>query len=309
MRCRPIVDAVSVPLFIALLLVNGASDSAGQSSRKPASRSQNVQAGSIAAVDAGAGTLTLKPKSGADIVYHLTDKTRILKDKKPAEAAEFKPGDSAVVRYRKSTAGPASLYDLADKVSWEWLDRLRHETTSVSVIEFTEDTLKAAEGKDKAEVDYRITEKTTWRKRGAPAAPGDFKAGDVLLVVPRMLPGGGIMATAVSDGAEGAALLKERTKTSVPGTVRSLDAAKHILLLHTAAGEDREIALAPDVIVRQAAKDVPLTSVHAGQLVSVRLSRNSENELTGSRITIQSRKSAAKKPAPAKLPAKAPIKP
>ena len=122
-RRRPI-NAVSVLLLIAILCGTNIRQGEAQAARKPASRAQNVQAGAIVAVDAAAGTLTLKPRSGADIVYHLTDKTRVLKGKKAVGATEFKPGEAVVVRFRKSSAGPASLYDLADKASWEWLDAL-----------------------------------------------------------------------------------------------------------------------------------------------------------------------------------------
>lgn len=288
--------AVPIALIVALpLLACRAAEC--QTTRRSGSRAANVQTGAVVAVDAVAGTLTLKPRSGPDVTYHITDKTRVLKEKKAVEAAAFKPGDTVVVRFRRSTAGPASLYDMADKASWEWLDRLRHETTPVTVVDATDESLKAAEGADRAEVDYRITEKTAWQKGGKPAAAADFKAGDRVYVVPRLLPSGGIMAMAVSDAPEGAAVLKERSRSTVSGVVKALDAGKRALHLHTAAGDEREIVLAADIIVRQASKDVPLTAVHPGQAVSVRLSRAADNELEASRITIQTRKTGSKKPA------------
>jgi len=281
-----------------------------QARKKTSTRSANVQTGSIVSVDTAAGTVVLKPKTGSDITYQLTDKTHVLKGKKVVDASEFKPGDAAVVRFRKSIAGPSSLYDLADKASWEWLDRLRHETTAITIVEVSDEALKGAEGTDKAEVDYRVTEKTTWQKGGKPASATDFKAGEKVFVVPRLLPGGNVMAMAVADAPEGAAVLKEHAKATVSGTVKALDSAKRVLQLRTAAGEDRELPIAPDVIVRLGSKDVPLTSVRPGQSVSVHLTRSAENELAASRVTIQTRKSTTRRSAKSAKPVvKMPVKP
>lgn len=297
MRGLERVRVVAAVWFFALLTFAHAPGAGAQTRKKSTTRNANVQMGTIVSVDAAAGAVMLKPKSGVDITYHLTDKTHVLKEKKTVEPQAFKPGETVVVRFRKSTAGPSSLYDLADRVSWEWLDRLRHETTAVIVAEVSEDSLRASEGADKAEVEYRVTEKTSWQKGGKPAAPTDFKTGDRVFVVPRLLPGGNIMAMAVADASEGAAVLKERSKATVSGTVKAIDAAKHALQMHTSAGEDRDLQLAPDVVVRLGSKDVPLTSVRPGQAVSVHLTRSAEDELVASRITIQTRKSAARKPA------------
>jgi hypothetical protein len=310
MHTRASRSAVAVHLLTAALVTFSRSSLQAQTKPRSTARSANVHTGTVVSVDVTSGTVVLKPRSGPDITYHLTDKTHILKAKKAVEATEFKPGDAAVVRFRKSTAGPASLYDLADKASWEWLDHLRHETTAVTVVEATDESLKADEGADKAEVDYRVTEKTAWQKGGKPAAPADFKAGVRVFVVPRLLPSGSIMASAVSDAQEGAAVLKEWSRSTVSGVVKALDAPKHALRLHTIAGEERDIVLAPDVVVRQASKDVPLTILHPSLNVSVRLARTPDNELEASRITIQLRKTLAKKPARAAKPVvKLPVKP
>jgi hypothetical protein len=310
MHTRTTRSAMAVHLLIAVIVAPSLGSTHAQTKSRSTSRAANVQTGTVVAVDGTAGTLILKPRTGPDITYHLTDKTHVLKSKKTVDATEFKSGDAVVVRFRRSTAGPASLYDMADKASWEWLDRLRHETTPVTVVEATDESLKAAEGADRAEVDYRVTEKTAWQKSGKPAAATDFKAGDRVYVVPRLLPSGSIMASAVSDAQEGAAVLKERSRSTVSGVVKALDGPKRALRLHTVAGEEREIVLAPDVVVRQASKDVPLTILHPGLNVSVRLARTADNEVEASRITIQSRKTFAKKPARVAKPVvKVPVKP
>src|SRR6266511_1483340 len=111
-------------------------------SRKPAA---NVQSGTITAVDVDEATVTIKTKAGPNVTYRLTEKTQMWRGKKPAEAHSFTPGDGVVVRFRKSSVGPATLYDLADTASWAWVDRLRHETTSVLVKSIDEDSLAVTE--------------------------------------------------------------------------------------------------------------------------------------------------------------------
>jgi len=271
--------------------------------------SPNVRTGTLAAIDKEAATLTVKTRTGAETPYRITEKTRILREKKTAALDAFKPGDAVVVRFRKSSVGPPTLYDLADKQSWEWLSRIRRETTQVAIREITEDYLQAAEGTDQAAIEYRITGKTAWSREGRPASPGDFKAGERVHVVPRLLPGGGLMAVAVSDTPDSAAKLKERSKAYVSGSVKAISVERRELSLHTLAGDSRDLPIASDCVVRRDSRDVPLSAVKPGQSVTVRLARNEEGEQSATRITIKTRRESRRRsPAPAK-PAPVPKKP
>lgn len=292
------------PLFFAVALLALPSPVHAQTKRKSSPRAANVQTGTLVSIDEAGATLTLKPRSGPDIAYRLTEKTHLLRGKRPAEISAFKPGETVVARFRKSSVGPASLYDLCDKASWEWISRLRRETTLVTIKEITEEGIRAAEGAEGAELDYRVTEKTQLSLHGRPATVSDLKAGDRVYVVPRLLPGGNVMAIAISDAVDSAARLKERTRFTVTGTVKTMDAAKKTISLHSAAGDDRDIALASDCIARAASKDVPLTALRPGQTVTVHLTRNEEGEQVANRITIQTKR--APKRSGAKLPPKKP---
>ena len=285
MRARPLLVAA-----LALLLIPRIPAGAQSSKSTPA----NVKFGTLVSLDSDAATLILKPRSGADITYRITEKTNILKAKKKVEALAFKPNDSIVVRFRKSSVGPASLYDLADKPSWDWLQKVRKETTQVTLKEISDEALNATEGADSAEVAYRISEKTTWSRSGKPATHEDFKTGDKVYVVPRLLPSGGIFAVAVSDSTDSAAKLKERSKYSLKGTVKVINHEKRNLNLQTEAGDLRDLPIAEACTVRMNSRDVPLTSVKPGQQVSVRLKKNDEGEQEASRITIYTRKTAPK---------------
>src|SRR2546422_1045647 len=83
----------------------------------------------------------------------------------------------------------------------DWLSHVRKDTSRVKIKAIDEGELHAEEGADSTPVTYRITDKTIWSKGGKPASQDDFKAGEVVYVVPRLLPGGNIMATAVSESA------------------------------------------------------------------------------------------------------------
>ena len=280
LSCRAAVSAAIVALLTA-------SASAQKLPGKSKTRPANVVHGTLAAIDIAAATVTVKPKSGPEAAYRITERTLVWRAKKLAEPSVFKSGDDVVVRFRKSSVGPSTLYDLADTASWAWLDHLRHDTAQAAVREVDEKDLRVVEGPDAAEFAYRVTEKTQWSKGGKPAAPSDFKAGDSVSIVPRLLPGGGTMAIAVTDNPADAARLKERGRLTLSGTVRSIDAQKRTVAIHTAAGDDRELSMPPDCIVRSAGKDVPVSYLRAGQSVTLHLTRVDAGDPTVKQVTIK----------------------
>jgi len=60
---------------------------------------QGEVAGKVAAVDATAGTVTIHPQHGADVVLHTDSTTRISRNGAPATLADIRVGDSAEARY------------------------------------------------------------------------------------------------------------------------------------------------------------------------------------------------------------------
>lgn len=268
---------------------------AAQTKKSSRPTPENVRSGTVVSLDAAAATITLKHRSGPDITYRLNEKTRILRGKSTVALDAFKPGDAVTVRFKKSSS-PPTLYDLADKPSWEWLDRIRHETTLVTVKEVADKELIATEGADQTEVAYRVTAKTAWSKGGEEAGPDDFKPGDKVHVVPRLLPSGATMAIAVSDVSGEAAKLKERAGIYVTGTVNVINHQQRLLNLHSQAGDDRELAIASDCVVRRDSKDVTLAAVKPGSLITARVTRDEEGEKTVSRITIKTTSVARRKP-------------
>jgi hypothetical protein len=261
--------------------------------QKPARSNRSsavIQAGALVSIDPASATLILKPRAGPEQTFRYSETTTIYRNKRRASVNEFTSGTSIVVRYRRSSAGPPNLYDLADSASWEWLDRVRHATTRVTIKEITEEYLHALEGEGQAEIEYRITERTQWSRRGKSVSPGDFKPGESVYVAPRLMARGRILAVAVSDAANSANILKERTRPTVTGEVTTVDLAARTLALRTVAGDARELALSPDCKVRQSSKDVSPNSLRAGQVVTAHLRRNEQGERLVTLITIQTKR-------------------
>lgn len=281
MRCQ--IGAVLASL---ILLSPTTGLAAGQSSAsKTKSRPSNVVSGTLTSTDPAAATINVKLKPGSERPFRYTEKTQMWRERRSVEISSFKPGDNIVVRFRKSGVGPATLYDLADAGSWAWVDRLRHETCLIAIKEIDEESLHATE--TGADFTYRVTDKTQWSKGGRPGAPSDFHSGDVVHVVPRMLPGGNTMALAVSDASMDAARLKERSRYTVSATIRAWNAAERKLDFVTSAGDERQLTLTDDCIVRLSGKDVPVSYLRSGQAVTLHLTRLGGEEQVIRQITIR----------------------
>jgi hypothetical protein len=282
-RRLPVLPVVCLALLPAA--------SPAQTPRRPTPR--NVVAGTLASVDPAAATIVLAPKTGAPQTFRLTERTHILVGKKSAALAALKTGEPMVARFRKAAVGPPTLYDLCDMPSWQWLDRVRRETTRVTIRAVDEENLRAEEGPDASEIVYRVTDKTRWSKTGKTAGPSDYKPGDTAFVTPRLLPGGAVMAVGVSDTAADAAKMKERARTVVTGVVRSFEAAQHRLVILSAAGDERRFALDPNVTIRMSSRPVSSASLRPGVPVTVHFRRELAGEEVAFQLTIQSRKAAA----------------
>lgn len=278
--------AASTPLLLAAVITLAQTHAPTSRTSVPA----NVQLGTIASLDATEGNLSLHTRDGRTLAYRITTKTQVYRNKQPITPQDLKPGDEVVVHFRRSRSGPPTLYEIADRVSWEWLLRLRSQITPITVTALTDDHLTGTDGPGTGPIEYRITSKTLWGKAGKPAQAGDYAAGAQVYVAPRPLPSGGIMAAAVADTPEFAARLKERTRSTVTGTIAAVDLQKSECTLHTVAGDERVLKLAPDCVVREASRDVKVTNLRPGLRVSAHLSRDAVGEVTVTRITIQKRK-------------------
>lgn len=260
--------------------------------QRAAPAGENLLTGAAVSVDREAGTVTLRPRSGSEATFKVTDKTLILRARRISSLDQIPQGEELVARYRKSASPPRPLYDLADRSSWDWLKHMRKETVRAEVARAEAGWLHVVEGSEKLPFAYRVTAKTAWMRDGKAAASEDFKPGDAVWISPRLLPNGATMATAVADSAKWAAILKERGSPTLSGAVTSLDAAARTLRISTRAGDDAVLRLADSVEVRQNAKPVPLTQLKVGTRITAHLRRGDAEEREVVRITIQGGASA-----------------
>jgi hypothetical protein len=198
----------------------------------------------------------------------------------------FKTGDTVTIRLRKIRNQNAyAVFELTDAASGKWLREMRRDTVAATIKEIEEDRLSVV-GADATLFNYVLTEKTRWSKGGKEASAHDFKAGEKVYVVPRSQVSGDVMARAVADTPTGAAQMKERTARTVHGTVQSVDAGAHKLVLATKAGDRRTLLYTDSTELHQSGKSLPLTSLKAGLSVGARVKHDVDGEEIASQITV-----------------------
>lgn len=278
-----------MPATVAFLLA--ASVMAPQSA--PTVRTPNVKTVTVTAVDATARTVTVQVAGGAAEAYACTDSTLMRKDRRPVSFDAFKPGETVVVRFRRSKTAPCRLYDLMDRGSWTWMDGVRHHIQQITVHTADTSTLSGTIGPDAVPVEYRVTARTQWALGGKGDGAAAPRAGDLVWVVPRLLPSGGTMATAVASTEAGAKRLQDEARPTATGSVVSLDVAKRTLQIRARAGYERTLPLAQDCEVTLRGKTVPVTAVQPGQTVTAHIRRNND-ERQVTRIAIQVARQSSK---------------
>ncbi len=100
---RPLVPAAA----LALLLFAGVTAPQSAFAKGHAKAQAAAQHGTVAAVDASAGTLTLHNKKDGDKTYSVTSKTRIKVNKAKAALADVLVGMKAAVRSNDGTTALA----------------------------------------------------------------------------------------------------------------------------------------------------------------------------------------------------------
>lgn len=274
--------------MVTLLLTLAALPALAQATQAVASspKSGNVRTGSITLLDSVSGQLSLRGPTGTETAFRLTEHTLILKARKTVERSAFAVGESVVVRFRRASNGVATLYDLVDKPSWDWLARVRRTVTEVSLRSVSEDRLACSEGSEAVPIEYRVTPKTLWGAGGKAVGAPVGKAGDRVFVAPRLLPSGGIMAVAVADTKSLCQMLLERSRPTCKGVVAAVNAAERRLTVKSGLGDIRELRWSEKVVVRRGGHDVTTQSLHTGAHVVVHLKSGTSGEREVSRITI-----------------------
>lgn len=261
----------------------------------------NVRAGVLVDITLPVGQVVIKPRVGEQLTYLLGPNTQILKSKRKTEPRNFHPGDEVVVRFRKSKTEFPLLYEITDKISADWLNTVRKQTMSVTLVQVGEGELTAEEGAERNPVTYRFTDKTLWGKSGKDASEKEFKPSETVYIVPRLLPSGGLMATAIADTPELAARLRERNMRTLTGTIKTVDIPRKIIKVETVSGDQRELALSADCMISTGKNFLPVTALKAGDQVSITLKRSTDGDRIVTRITLRTT-GKSRKATPAALP-------
>lgn len=104
-----------------------------------------------------------------------TPETKWWREKGPGRRDGFKEGDSVYARI-KTNADPPVLRELADKVSWQWLDSIRKGSRggTVEKIDPKYITLKLDDG---SRFIYRASSKSQVKLKGKPSTIGELQEG------------------------------------------------------------------------------------------------------------------------------------
>ncbi|HLK61053.1 MAG TPA: hypothetical protein VKU00_31095 [Chthonomonadaceae bacterium] len=244
--------------------------------------------GQIAALDADAQTITLKTlNSGDSATYALTQKTHCWRNKRAAEATDFKAGEAVVLHIRSSSTGDLpKVTEMADPTTWNWLRKMQRETTVGTLREIGEQSVTVTVGTEAIPLTYTFSDKTHWSKGGQEVGPDRFKTGDTVAVVPRALPGGGIGARVIADSVSAAEQAKEMLSRTVSGIVQSVDPAGHSLTLQTQAGALRTLTCAATVLLQDGTKTLPFDHLRPGLPVHVHLKSDTDGNKMAVRIQI-----------------------
>ena len=266
----------------------------GKKTKKTNAKSANVKAGILVSIDADALKITIKTAAGETLSYHLSEATHYFQAKKEAEATGFKPGEAVTLKLRKvRNKADYFVFELADTESYDWLTDLRKNPKIAVIKEMGEDVLTVTI--DGTAAAYTVSDKTRWNRSGKEVSDTAFKAGDKVAIIPRALPGGAIMARVVADNLKDAELSKAEGAGILSGVFKSLDTAAQTFTLVMAGDETRVIPYNAETEVRLRTKTAKLSTLKAGQHITVHVSHGDDGKDLATRITIeQTKKTIAK---------------
>lgn len=223
--------------------------------------------------------IVLKEKSDIRNTYNLTNSTQWIRSRNPEKIESFKPGDKIVLHLRKIRGENArSVSEVTDAETWKWLTSIRKEIQSGLLKAITEDSIETLLTPENSPFTYSISDKTLYYRDGKSVSAKSFKAGDHIAILPRALPSGKVMARGVADTPSGAALLKERLKTTISGSLISIDSNTHKLKISTSSGDHRELSFADTVNIWIGTKPATFADLQPGNHLKLRIHSDDTGE-------------------------------
>ncbi len=253
---------------------------------KSSARSANIKTGTLVSIDPDGLKITLKTAAGETLSYPLGESSRYYRAKKEADAAAFKPGESVTVKLRKiRNKATFFVFELMDTGSYDWLTDLRKSPKAAVIKDISEDLLTVTI--DGADAAYTVSDKTRWNRSGKEVAASAFKVGDAVTVIPRFLPSGNLMARVVADNLKNAERSKAEGAGILSGAFKSIDAAAHTVTFLLDNGDSRTVPYSAETEVRLRSKPAKITTLRAGQHITVHIQHSEDGKELATRITIE----------------------
>jgi hypothetical protein len=232
-------------------------------------------AGVVQEIDAAA--LKLTDASGKTVEIGIDSRSRFYRDRAAAGWSSFKAGDRGVAHVRPSRkAGSLKLAYLADPGTEEWMRAARRRIFSGVVKRLDAASLCVVAGADQTV--YELDGRTRWLKGGKEGAPGLFKAGEAVTVVPGGRVNGALFARIVADTPAGARKEKESIARTVHGRISTVDPAAHRIVVAMRDGQTRTVIVAPDTEILMQAAPASFSDLKPGEHVDVLLRSGPPND-------------------------------
>lgn len=229
----------------------------------------------------------LQRKGGSEVQAELYKKARYWLRKAPASLESFRQMEGATVMIRMSVRSGATpaVREMADLETWKWLEKVRRGVVKAKLIALEEELL-TAEFADGTRFTYRVTPKTQWERDGQPASRANFRVGETVYLVPRLLSNLDTMLLIVSNNEKGAQIGRERSLPTVSGTLEVLDLNKQILRLRSKSGDVREFRFDDQTEFVKSGQRITADKVRLPANVTVHRRKESEGTEYAKRVTI-----------------------
>lgn len=149
--------------------------------------------------------------------------TRFWKSKDVAKKEQFVVGDEVGVRI-KIDSTPAVVREMADLDTWKWLNRVRKEVVSGTVVK-AESKFVTLRLEDSSTFTFRISDKTDLKVKGQDVSVTDLAEGQKLYAKGRLLPSLDTWLVSLSD-TEPAAKTTTKSKSTKEKSLRISAAGK-----------------------------------------------------------------------------------
>ncbi len=236
-------------------------------------------------------SVVLKRAGRAELSVSLHKKARLWLNRQPASLESFREmvGKPVMVRLSVGTATRPILREMADPDTWKWLERVRRGVVQGTLMGIEEEYL-IVEFADRTRFVYKINPSTRFVKKGQPATPEAFQAGEKIYLAPRLLSNLDTMALVVSDSEQQAAIGRERTLPTVRGTLQAIDKNAQMLKVRTQAGDVRQFRYDEKTVFTLKGKAVAIDKIKLPVQVVVHRRRDEAGNDYAHRVTLQAGK-------------------